>query len=1815
MEMHGKRYEAHVFGDRIALGSKNNLPIQAIALDGHAALSESPARLLTAEETPPPGTRVMVAPKHAGAHEHPSTSSESPPVRLLVGDTLISACCERSAAIVLGSQIAAENTIGPNLAGLEELTRAAPVPTTWTQGARTALAILIDFSDKTGAPVDTRRRVTIDAADIQNVINDQVGPMINRMSYGTASLSIAANAITPVLRMPQPTTYYTTTSVTASTRWARIKTDAYARAAASGYNTASYGRVMIIFSHLGVDSTAIALGSIQGTTTWYDGDFGPETVCHELGHNFGLEHANRMRSDKADNPFELGDPSDFGNLDKGEVVEYGDWFDMMGGPANISFESKFFSPFNLQRLGWLPSSANFALQPTTAPTTRVRLHRFDRSGVSFSNRLAVQIQTPTVGGTGTDYWVFLRRAYSDYLNGVAPSLDVAEGAQIIEAPISTSSATPSSNLIDCGANPTDGYLWSDNALADASLKLGDTVQNNKFPFSVTPVGRGGAGTSEFMDLSFSFTPGVDFSSRIYTVQEPSGSAEVTFRRRGSTTAALTMIYDTVDYTALSPNDYTNTSGSVSWAAGDNGDKTISIPLSADTIDESMEFFGVRIKSVTGGTNPRNEAIVQIGAGPEPSSRFLLPYEVNTFSLGTDGRVVTFENYTNSNLNRIEAAVRRFNRNGSADPAFQTNSGVIVGTLAGIESLPDGRFVLFGSFSLINGVARTGLAVLDSTGRLDTSFAPVLGIDLGVVTVRHVAPLSDGGIIITGAFTSVGGVSRAGVAKLDAMGRLDANFTAATGVTWPILELPSGGYVAGWSGANPATSIMILNPDGGTSPSINSSLAPQRTAAPPTTATLLPDRSVMIAGGWCDTGNAPSRPFMRIDSVSGAVLPDSWPSDSVVFAPNSAPFVKSLVVMPDGSLILSGRFSAQVGPARLVNVVRLLPGSGMPDFGFDPGIGINFVDGIADSAFDAFGVLWVSPWFQREAQHDLATFNSFGGPSARAELAQSSDRCPEGQSAFVMVNRLGSNVGQVSVNFRTVASTAEAGSDFTPTTGTLTWADGDTAPKVVRVPVLADTANDLGETFSVRLSFPSGCVLGATTVMTVTIDPPSPPIAPIAVTTAATNVTARTATLNGTINAKGSDTTAGFEYGLTNTYGSTVNIPSLAGGNTSTPFSATLSGLLPHRLYHYRIRGTNSIGMGKGANLTFTTLNTMPIATVDSLEALPGGVLVITPLANDVDTDGDVLTLTSVILPPATQGKAVRTGNTITFTPASTFSGTSINYNISDGAGGTATGRVDVALASASISPSSLELTADRSSNPVSVTTTAQWSVVESLSWVTPSITNGSGSSTISLVVAANTSLAAREGIVTVAGQPLSIYQAGVLPPGIAVPASIPTGTVSGSYSLVIPTTNAPVTYTLSGQHAGLTMDQATGAIVGKPDVAGTRRVKVSAKNAAGITDQISFNITVEPFPMGLDGTWGGLIERSASVNDDLGGNITLLKIGPTGLFTATLRNGALSHRLKGRIDTTPTFPTITLSIPRARRPTITLGLALDHTQGVGSGIVSASLASAAVEVARTSWTSTAPPPLNSQGTFNCALNVAQADLLDATVPHGTGYDQFTVSTLGAVTITGVAADNQVISSSSTLWPDGTVPVFAIMSGGKGSFLGKQYIQADGTVTGNPTWRKKGAASKKDKAYSAGFRALTLRVDGAKYRRSVDPTYPLEFNAPPNNARIEFTDGGISGADQLGNLPQTFALSQTHLATFNAAANPCGVKLTINAAKGIFSGSFALRDTLPAMSSRTATFSGILLNHRQQGQGFFLLTEERLPSTGNQLSGQVILRQP
>src|SRR5207302_2682562 len=101
-----------------------------------------------------------------------------------------------------------------------------------------------------------------------------------------------------------------------------------------------------------------------------------------------------------------------------------------------------------------------------------------------------------------------------------------------------------------------------------------------------------------------------------------------------------------------------------------------------------------------------------------------------------------------------------------------------GPVYAIAPQVDGKILLAGDFTTISNQSRLRLARLNSDGSLDGQFLPQAYSSSGASSVYSVAVQPDGKIIVGGFFTSLNGVSRPRIGRLNANGSLDSSFSAS-----------------------------------------------------------------------------------------------------------------------------------------------------------------------------------------------------------------------------------------------------------------------------------------------------------------------------------------------------------------------------------------------------------------------------------------------------------------------------------------------------------------------------------------------------------------------------------------------------------------------------------------------------------------------------------------------------------------------------------------------------------------------------------------------------------------------------------------------------------------------------------------------------------------------------------------------------------------------------------------------------------------------------------------------------------------------------
>jgi uncharacterized delta-60 repeat protein len=253
--------------------------------------------------------------------------------------------------------------------------------------------------------------------------------------------------------------------------------------------------------------------------------------------------------------------------------------------------------------------------------------------------------------------------------------------------------------------------------------------------------------------------------------------------------------------------------------------------------------------------------------------------VGSIAIQSDGKIIVggwFLSYNGTPQNRLS----RLNTDGSLDTSFDVGMGGN-GGVNSIAIQTDGKIIVVGDFSSYNGFTRRYITRLLTDGSVDTGFDPGIGADN---TVNTCAIQSDGKILIAGSIFHYAGITRVGIARLNADATLDSSFDP----------------INGSDGAIPA--IAIQN-----------------------------DGKIIIGGSFIKYNGIQKNRVARINSDG---------SLDVGFNKGNAAngFVQSSAIQSDGKIIIGGDFTSYFGTD--ANRVARVNTDGSLDLGFNAGAGAN-----------------------------------------------------------------------------------------------------------------------------------------------------------------------------------------------------------------------------------------------------------------------------------------------------------------------------------------------------------------------------------------------------------------------------------------------------------------------------------------------------------------------------------------------------------------------------------------------------------------------------------------------------------------------------------------------------------------------------------------------------------------------------------------------------------------------------------------------------------------------------------------------------------
>ncbi len=551
------------------------------------------------------------------------------------------------------------------------------------------------------------------------------------------------------------------------------------------------------------------------------------------------------------------------------------------------------------------------------------------------------------------------------------------------------------------------------------------------------------------------------------------------------------------------------------------------PVSKTAIATSSAVFSVQVLSASPVTYQWQKDEINL---PGKTSSFLSFTDLAPSAAGDYRVVVT--NTTGPSVSE-SATLTITLPPGYPDPSasFGALYPAHLGSIYAFTQLPDGKFLVGGSFSTYGGSSASKLIRLNADYSIDSSFiTPGIGTSVSKIIV-----LPDGKILIGGNFTNVGGLSTRNVARLNENGTVDTSFAVPSSAflingtqslitTLPdgsiyglnslalVRILPNGAFDPSFSSSVTgrqilglssgkllvmhdvstsnypySTSLTLVNPDGSIDPTFDSSARFLKSSGGNTVKTIthireMPDGRILVAGSFTEVDGFSSSYTNNARRVA-ILLPDGSLDPSWRISSSGMDALEEIIGLPDGSVVVSGLTSTSSqydGEAR-TQLFRI-----QPDGTFDATFKFPATTNNSSNSLDAL-------LLQEDGRILTARGPVINDSPSLISLANSSTSVVEnaGSATLTVRRQFGVN-GSASVTYQTANDTATAATDFTATTGILTWADGDSADKTITIPIIDNATIQGSRSFGITLSAPIGGSLGKSTATVKIIDDEEPP---------------------------------------------------------------------------------------------------------------------------------------------------------------------------------------------------------------------------------------------------------------------------------------------------------------------------------------------------------------------------------------------------------------------------------------------------------------------------------------------------------------------------------------------------------------------------------------------------------------------------------------------------------------------------------------------------------------------------------------------------
>jgi uncharacterized repeat protein (TIGR01451 family)/uncharacterized delta-60 repeat protein len=422
---------------------------------------------------------------------------------------------------------------------------------------------------------------------------------------------------------------------------------------------------------------------------------------------------------------------------------------------------------------------------------------------------------------------------------------------------------------------------------------------------------------------------VAFSSANYNVNENGGPALITVRRTSGIAQSVTVNFATVGGTAVPGFDYTPTNGVMAFAPGEIS-KTFTVTILDNLFQDGNRFIGLTLSNASPVASlgfpstaiiniVDDESFNELAGSPDTALDRSAGFNGDVFALAlqSNGMILAGGDFTYAD-NVPRNRIARLNPDGTLDTTFSSpTTGILGGPIRTLVSQSDGRVLIGGFFTNVNGVVCNHFARLNYNGTLDTAFNLGSAADNNVFSLAETFVDGVRKILIGGSFVNINGNFRNGFGRLNDDGTLDttyANGIGADGAVYAIVPYPTNSVRAGqvliggdFSTVNGVARghIARLNADG----SLDLTFAPAPGANDSVRAIAIQSDERVLIGGLFTNVNSVARTRIARLNADGSL--DSSFNPGV----GASDFVSAITLQPDGRILLGGQFTKCNGVTR------------------------------------------------------------------------------------------------------------------------------------------------------------------------------------------------------------------------------------------------------------------------------------------------------------------------------------------------------------------------------------------------------------------------------------------------------------------------------------------------------------------------------------------------------------------------------------------------------------------------------------------------------------------------------------------------------------------------------------------------------------------------------------------------------------------------------------------------------------------------------------------------------------------------------------